>query len=63
MGLDKIVGALRDPENMAFHPEADIVDASSAEDSEEGLQGNMGKRNVPGDDGRNREVIHKKLKN
>ncbi|KAJ1324932.1 Kae1-associated serine/threonine protein kinase [Microdochium nivale] len=63
MGVDKVVNALRDPENMTFDPDADIVDVSGAENSGKDLQGNMRKRKAPEGIGKNRNGCRKKVKN
>lgn len=48
MGVDKIVGALRDPENMTYDPDAGIINnAPNVEDAEDGDENNtQGKKRM-----------------
>jgi len=46
MGVDKIVGALKDPENMTYDPDAGIINASDVEDAGDGEEDTRGKKRV-----------------
>ncbi|KAH7021035.1 uncharacterized protein B0I36DRAFT_434955 [Microdochium trichocladiopsis] len=44
MGVDKIVGALRDPENMTYDPDASMINTSEATEDGEEAGNQVGKR-------------------
>ncbi|KXJ89711.1 hypothetical protein Micbo1qcDRAFT_149429 [Microdochium bolleyi] len=63
MGVDKIVGALKDPENMTYDPDADIGSASGAQKGDDEDQGNKRKREeLDEDDNARSKNSHKKAR-